>query len=86
MDRSIANAIFASFVLRLATGLTGGLLIYLLADFPAYGGPEVSAAVVGGLTALFFVGELVLSPVFGLLSDRAGYQRVMQLGPATCTS
>ena len=82
MDRSIANAVFASFVLRLATGLTGGLLIYLLADFPAYGGPEVSAAIVGGLTALFFVGELVLSPVFGLLSDRVGYQRVMQLGPA----
>ena len=81
MDRSIANAIFASFVLRLATGLTGGLLIYLLADFPSYGGPEVSAAVVGGLTALFFVGELGLSPVFGLLSDRVGYQRVMQLGP-----
>lgn len=71
----------ATFVLRFATGLTGALLIFLLADFPAYGGPEVGPFTVGVLTALFYAAELILSPPFGLLSDRAGHHRVMQVGP-----
>jgi MFS family permease len=33
------------------------------------------------MTALFYATELVLSPFFGVLSDRLGHYRVMQLGP-----
>ena len=33
------------------------------------------------MTALFFASELVLSTPFGLLSDRIGHHRVMQIGP-----
>ena len=33
------------------------------------------------LTAAFFLAELILSPIFGMLSDRIGSRPVMQLGP-----
>ncbi len=81
MERSVWTVTVATFVLRFATGLTGALLIFLLADYPQYGGPEVGPFVIGLFTALFFAAELVLSPPFGLLSDRIGHNRVMQVGP-----
>jgi len=81
MERGIRTVTVATFVLRFATGLTGALLIFFLADFSQYGGVEVGPLIVGVLTALFFAAELVLSPPFGLLSDRVGSHRVMQVGP-----
>jgi MFS family permease len=81
MEHSIRAVTVATFVLRFATGLTGALLIFFLADLSDYGGPEVGPFVVGVLTALFFAAELVLSPPFGMLSDRVGHHRVMQIGP-----
>ena len=53
----------------------------LLADFQEYGGPEVGPATIGIFTALFYAAELALSPPFGLLSDRVGHHKVMQIGP-----
>jgi MFS family permease len=70
-----------TFTLRFSTGLTGALLIYFLADLPAHGGDEVSPLVIAVFTALFFAAELILSPPFGLASDRMGHHRVMQIGP-----
>jgi MFS family permease len=81
VERSIWAVTIATFVLRLATGLTGALLIFFLADLPAHGGPEVGPLVISVFTALFFAAELVLSPPFGLMSDRVGHHRVMQIGP-----
>lgn len=81
MHRSILAVLFGTFTLRFSTGLTGTLLFYYLADLPTHGGPEVSAFVVGLMTAAYFVAELVLSPAFGILSDRLGMHRVMQWGP-----
>lgn len=81
MHRSIAAVLFGTFTLRFSTGLTGGLLSYYLADLPDYGGEMVSGTAVGILTATYFVAELVLSPAFGVLSDRLGAHRVMQWGP-----
>lgn len=81
MERTVFTVTVATFALRFATGLTGALLIFLLADFPEYGGPEVGPYAIGVFTALFFAAELVLSPPFGLLSDRVGAHRVMQVGP-----
>jgi MFS family permease len=81
VERSIWAVTIATFVLRLATGLTGALLIFFLADLPAHGGPEVGPLVIGVFTALFFAAELILSPPFGLLSDKLGHHRVMQIGP-----
>ncbi len=81
MERSIVAVLAGTFTLRFSTGLTGGLLVFYLADLPAHGGPTVSATVVGILTALYFLAELLLSPAFGVLSDRWGAHRVMQHGP-----
>jgi MFS family permease len=81
MDRSIWAVTVATFTLRFATGLTGALLVFFLADLPEHGGPAVGPFIVAVFTALFFVAELVLSPPFGILADRVGHHRIMQVGP-----
>ncbi len=81
MNRSITAVIFGTFTLRFSTGLTGGLLVYYLAELPKHGGESVSALAVGLLAAAYFAAELILSPPFGVLSDRLGAHRVMQWGP-----
>ncbi len=68
--------LFGTFTLRFSTGLTGTLLVFYLADIPG-----VDAVAVGILAASFYAAELLLSTPFGLLSDRLGHHRVMQVGP-----
>ncbi len=81
MERPVLAVIFGTFTLRLATGITGSMLVYYYADFPRYGGQPVSAFEVGILGALFYASELIGSPIFGILSDRLGHRRVMLIGP-----
>lgn len=81
MDRSLWAVLAGTFTLRFSTGLTGGLFLYYMADLSKHGGPEVTAFMVGLLTATYFIAELILSPGFGVLSDRLGAHRVMQWGP-----
>jgi len=81
VSRSILAVLLGTFSLRFSTGLTGGLLVYYLADLPQFGGVHVDSTTVGLLTAGYFVAELALSPVFGYLSDRYGAHRIMQVGP-----
>jgi MFS family permease len=81
IQRSLLSVIIGTFTLRFSTGLTGALLVYYLADLPSHGGPTVEARVVGVFSATFFAAELVLAPPFGLLSDRLGHRRIMQVGP-----
>ncbi len=81
VDRSLVAVLVGTFTLRFSTGLTGALLVYYLAQLPAHGGQTVDPVVVGMLAATFFVAELLLSPPFGIASDRLGQRRVMQLGP-----
>ncbi len=75
MTRSLYAVLFGTFTLRFSTGLTGGLLIFYLRDL------HVDELTLATLTATFFAAELVLSTPFGLLSDRFGHHRVMQVGP-----
>jgi MFS family permease len=82
MARPVLAVIFGTFTLRLATGITGSMLVYYFADFPAHGGEAVSAVAVGVMGALFYASELIGSPIFGVLSDRLGHRRVMLIGPA----
>ena len=82
MERPVLAVILGTFTLRLATGVTGAMLIYYYAVFPQHGGAPVQAWEVGVLGALFYASELVLSPIFGVLSDRVGHRRIMLLGPA----
>ena len=71
-----------TFTLRFSTGLTGAMLAVYLATLPQHGGPEVDPIVVGVFSAMFFLAELILSPIFGVMSDRLGHHRVMLFGPA----
>ncbi len=82
MERAVLAVIFGTFTLRLATGVTGAMLIYYYAVFPEYGGEPVQAWQVGVLGALFYASELIGSPIFGILSDRVGHRRIMLVGPA----
>ncbi len=81
MQRSLRFVLIGTFTLRFSTGLTGAMLSLYLATLPDHGGPEVDAVLVGGYVALFFAAELILSPIFGILSDRIGHHRVMLYGP-----
>ncbi|HYK94521.1 MAG TPA: MFS transporter [Candidatus Dormibacteraeota bacterium] len=83
MDRSLKAVLIGTFTLRFSTGLTGAMLTTYLAKLPHYhpDAAPVSAITVGIFAATFYVAELVLSPVFGVLSDRLGHHRVMLWGP-----
>ena len=83
MNRSLKAVLFGTFTLRFSTGLTGAMLGTYFAKFGEIhpeSGP-VSAVTVGLLAATFYFAELVLSPIFGILSDRLGHHRVMLWGP-----
>ena len=82
MTRSMTAVLFGTFTLRFSTGLTGALLVFYLARLHELGGPRVDEITLGLLTATFFAAELILSTPFGMLSDRWGHHRVMQIGPA----
>jgi Major Facilitator Superfamily. len=81
MDRSLRAVLAGTFTLRFSTGLTGAMYSLYLADLASHGGTRVGPEVVGLFAALFFVAELTLSPIFGVLSDRLGHHRVMLYGP-----
>jgi MFS family permease len=92
MNRSLWAVLAGTFTLRFSTGLTGAMLTFYLARLPEYHGVldqllGLGAGVlIGGLAfalihASFYASELVLSPIFGVLSDRQGHWRVMQYGP-----
>ena len=82
MDRSLRAVLFGTFTLRFSTGLTGAMLAFYLADLADAGTAGIDGKVVGAMAALFFLAELVLSPLFGILADRIGHHRVMLYGPA----
>jgi MFS family permease len=83
MDRSLWSVLLGTFTLRFSTGLTGAMLASYLTVFHKYHpeAGEVSAVTVGLLAATFYLAELILSPIFGVLSDRLGHHRVMLWGP-----
>ena len=83
MDRSLWSVLAGTFTLRFSTGLTGAMLATYLAKLPTYHpeAPPVDALTVGLFAATFYLAELVLSPFFGILSDRLGHHRVMLWGP-----
>ena len=73
--------LLGTFTLRFSTGLTGSMLAFYLAHLNNTGGLAVDGFVVGLYAALFYLAELILSPLFGILSDRYGHHRIMLYGP-----
>ncbi|HLX35418.1 MAG TPA: MFS transporter [Candidatus Limnocylindrales bacterium] len=84
MNRSLTAVLVGTFTLRFSTGLTGAMLAFYLAHLTEFhpDSATVTPVMVGLFSALFFVAELALSPLFGILGDRYGHHRVMLLGPA----
>ena len=92
VNRSLWAVLFGTFTLRLSTGLTGLALTFYLRDLHLHRGMidialglgsngEVGPITFSVIAALFYVSELFLSPIFGVISDRLGHHRVMQFGP-----
>jgi MFS family permease len=81
MNRSLVSVIVGTFTLRFSTGLTGFLLVNYLHDLPSHGGSEVTPLEVAAVGVAFYLTELLLSPLFGVLCDRVGIRPIMLLGP-----
>ncbi len=83
MDRSLWAVLVGTFTLRFSTGLTGAMLASYLAKISLFhpDAAPISGLTVGLLAATFYLAELILSPFFGVLSDRLGHHRVMLWGP-----
>ncbi|MGZ6268772.1 MAG: MFS transporter [Candidatus Limnocylindrales bacterium] len=79
MNRSITSMLVATFVLRVSTAITGGMLVYLVDDLTRHGGhgPVILSFLTGG----FYATELTGAIVFGILADRYGRKVIMILGP-----
>ncbi len=78
----ITAVVLGTFVLRMATGVTGAMLTFYFARFEHHGGVRVEPWHVGVMAALFYASELIGAPIFGVLSDRIGHRQVMLVGPA----
>jgi MFS family permease len=92
MNRSLWSVLLGTFTLRFSTGLTGLMLAYYLAELSTHQRPldellglgqGVAVGAIGFalISATFYASELILSPAFGVVSDRLGHWRVMQVGP-----
>jgi MFS family permease len=78
----LTAVVLGTLTLRMATGVTGTMLTYYFGRFEHHGGIRIEPWHVGVMGALFYLSELVGSPLFGVLSDRVGHRRVMLVGPA----
>lgn len=79
MNRSIASMLLATFVLRVSTAITGGMLVYLVDDMTRDRGTGPGALSL--LTGGFYATELTGAIIFGVLADRYGRKVIMLLGP-----
>jgi MFS family permease len=79
MNRSIGSMLLATFVLRVSTSITGGMLVYLVDDMTRNQGtgPRAISLLTGG----FYATELTGAILFGVLADRYGRKVIMLLGP-----
>ncbi len=79
MNRSIISMLLGTFVLRVSTSVTGGLLVGLVNEITTgrHTGPAATALLTGG----FYTTELIGSIVFGIMADRYGRKVIMLLGP-----
>src|SRR6478672_5282480 len=83
INRSLKVGILTSFLLRFAGSATAILLVKYL-NFRvagASGASHIEPGIVALLSAIFYVTELLMSPVLGALSDRWGRKPFLLMGP-----
>ena len=79
MSRSIVSMLAATFVLRVSTSITAGLLVFFVNDLTKNsGGGQAPIAILHGG---FYATELTGAIAFGILADRYGRKVIMLLGP-----
>lgn len=83
ISRSLWVGIFTSFLLRLAGGATGILVVTYLNTrvAPTQGKEFIEPGVIGLLTGIYFATELLGAPVLGAFSDFWGRKPLLLLGP-----
>jgi MFS family permease len=69
----------ATFMLRVSTAITGGMLVFLVDDLTR--GRGTGPGAISFLTGGFYATELTGAIVFGVLADRYGRKIIMLLGP-----
>jgi len=79
MNRSIVSMLLGTFVLRVSTAVTGGMLIFLVDHLTRHNGE--GPRVLSFLNSGFYATELTGAIVFGVLADRYGRKIIMLLGP-----
>jgi MFS family permease len=79
MNRSIVSMLLGTFVLRVSTAITGGMLVYFVDDLTRQNGTGPGA--ISLLTGGFYATELTGAILFGVLADRYGRKVIMLLGP-----
>jgi MFS family permease len=79
MNRSIVAMLVATFVLRVSTAVTGGMLVFFVADLTR--GTGTGSRDIAFLAGGFYATELVGAIAFGILADRFGRKVIMLLGP-----
>ena len=79
MNRSIISMLCGTFVLRVSTAITGGMLVYLVDDLTRNRG--TGAGALSLLNDGFYAAELSGAILFGVLADRYGRKAIMLVGP-----
>ncbi len=79
-SRMMGRLLVVNAMIRVAAAASGQLLAFLLADRHARH-VGIGSILVGALGTLFFITELVGSPIAGRLSDRYGPAKILRLGP-----
>jgi MFS family permease len=77
---SLITGIVVGFLLRVAGGAIGTLLVFYL-NRVVSGTGKIDPSVIAGMTVAYFASEFLLAPVFGTWSDRIGRKPFLLVGP-----
>ncbi len=81
IDGSLLAALAGNFLIRLDSGMVGMLVTLYLASIDQRGIVAMSATTVGLLHGIFYIVELVGSPIMGAKCDEHGNRTLLLIGP-----
>lgn len=80
LKASLIAGIVVGFLLRVAGGAIGTLLVFYL-NRVVSGTGKIEPGVIAAMTVAYFASEFLLAPVFGTWSDRIGRKPFLLIGP-----
>lgn len=81
LDVSLIAALLGNFLVRIDGGMVSSLMTFFLADIHKSKITEVPPITYGVLLSVFYVSELIFSPVMGAKSDQHGNRRILLIAP-----